>query len=303
MRDAVLKDLAQLDTIEVVMTQDTRVPCDHTEIDVIYPEEDIWSQWDALMASCDAAWIIAPEYDGILQRLTTMATHHHLSLLSASVETVALGENKWHLYQVLGETKIETIPTYQSVSHLIRDHAKGPWVIKPVDGVGCVDTWCFHSIDTLRNKLLTLGENLERLEKFIAQPWIGGQAASLSMLCANGKLHLLAANTQFISVEDEKIHYAGSVVNGFQQEWSRFAQFASQLVQAFPFLFGYIGVDVVVEVNRLILVEINPRLTTSYAGLSSSLGVNIAKLVMDFLYNGVVLEEKEWKRMPVTVRV
>lgn len=303
MRDAVLKDLVQLDGISVVMTQDVRVPSVYSGVDVIISEQDVWSQWNELMANCDAAWVIAPEQGGILFRLTQMATQHSLSILSASVDTVALGENKWRLFQALGGTSILTVPTYQSIEHLANDYPFGPWVIKPVDGVGCEDAWSFKTMDALKDKLLTLGEKLDCLNKFVAQPWVHGEAASLSMLCAHGKVHLLAANKQLISVENEKIHYAGSVVNGLQQQWSRFELLANQLIQAFPNLYGYIGVDVIVEPDRVFLVEINPRLTTSYAGLGASLGVNIAKLVLDFLYNDIVIEEKEWKRLPVMLRV
>jgi predicted ATP-grasp superfamily ATP-dependent carboligase len=52
-----------------------------------------------------------------------------------------------------------------------------------------------------------------------------------------------------------------------------------------PGLAGYVGVDLIVGENAITVLEVNPRLTTSYAGLRRAIGANPARLVLDLLYN------------------
>ena len=53
-----------------------------------------------------------------------------------------------------------------------------------------------------------------------------------------------------------------------------------------PGLAGYIGVDVIVGDADIRVLEVNPRLTTSYAGLEQAIGCNPAELILDMFYNG-----------------
>ena len=42
-----------------------------------------------------------------------------------------------------------------------------------------------------------------------------------------------------------------------------------------PGLSGYVGIDLIRNNNTFFVIDINPRFTTSYAGISKSLGINI----------------------------
>ena len=70
-----------------------------------------------------------------------------------------------------------------------------------------------------------------------------------------------------------------------------------------PGLAGYVGMDVIVDDGRVTVLEINPRLTTSYAGLHRAIGRNPAGLVLDLLYNGCMVEADKLQRNVVEVRV
>ena len=59
-----------------------------------------------------------------------------------------------------------------------------------------------------------------------------------------------------------------------------FVEFSNSLIKALPGLRGYVGVDILISKDEVLLVEVNPRLTTSYAGLRLALGVNPAGLVL-----------------------
>ena len=52
------------------------------------------------------------------------------------------------------------------------------------------------------------------------------------------------------------------------------------MCRAIPGLWGYVGVDLVIGDNGPVVLEVNPRLTTSYIGLSRSIGHNVAELLL-----------------------
>ena len=50
---------------------------------------------------------------------------------------------------------------------------------------------------------------------------------------------------------------------------------------AFPDLFGYVGVDLIENEDACFVLEINPRLTTSFVDIEKKCGLNVAKLVLN----------------------
>jgi predicted ATP-grasp superfamily ATP-dependent carboligase len=78
---------------------------------------------------------------------------------------------------------------------------------------------------------------------------------------------------------------------------------ARQIARVLPGLAGYIGVDVMVGENGLRVLEVNPRLTTSYAGLEQAIGRNPAELILDMFYNGRFSSPPQIERNIVEVRL
>jgi predicted ATP-grasp superfamily ATP-dependent carboligase len=80
------------------------------------------------------------------------------------------------------------------------------------------------------------------------------------------------------------------------------AGLASEIAAAIPLLWGYVGVDLVLTESGPVVLEINPRLTTSYCGLRHALSHNPATWVLDLLKNGR-LPETPAPRSGVTVEL
>lgn len=114
------------------------------------------------------------------------------------------------------------------------------------------------------------------------QPYIEGTPASLSMLCHEGEACLLSVNLQQV-VE----------VNGLKQIDGH-AELARSIAHAIPDLWGYVGVDLICTENGPVVLEVNPRLSVSYAGLHRALGLNPARLVLRLLNEGpAVLTDRQ----------
>jgi len=74
----------------------------------------------------------------------------------------------------------------------------------------------------------------------------------------------------------------GLSVGGLDDPDGRLASLARSVAAALPGLSGLYGVDVVMAASGPVVVEVNPRLTTAYAGLREALDLNPAVLVPPF---------------------
>ena len=73
------------------------------------------------------------------------------------------------------------------------------------------------------------------------------------------------------------------LVNAVPDRDGRWARLADRVAAAIPGLWGYVGVDLLLTPAGPVVLEINPRLTTSYCGLRAALGINTAALVLGLL--------------------
>ena len=284
MRDALLRDLAELQDVEVITTYDARLPPpQYTNKAIpISNDDDAWQVWSRCISHADATWPIAPETAGVLSRLTELVSSHGKTLFGCSQEAVDLASSKFATCLALQAAGVATVPTYQLADW--PQSGAVAWVAKRGDGAGCEDSGYFEGVDELVDWM-----KQGREVTHIIQPYQQGVPASLSMLCGQGQAWLLSCNLQKITLESCKFTYTGSVLNGMVEHWQAFETIAKLVAQAIPSLSGYVGVDVLldgsVDDSQIYVLEVNPRLTTSYAGLHEAMDCNPARLVVDLLYN------------------
>lgn len=283
MRDALLHNLAEINDVIVSCCYDHRLPTPEAKHSlVISEEEDVWQVWQEQIKAADAIWLIAPETSGTLLRLTECVAAQGKLLLGCPASVVKVTSSKLSTYQVLRQANVAAITTYAANEWLSIPSFKGngmEWVIKPDDGVSCEDTVCL-SRHTDIIEWLEQGRRLTH----VVQPLSLGEPASLSMLCRDGESWLLSCNRQKIAKQAGHFIYEGSMVNGFSEYWLLFDRLAKQIARALPGLAGYVGVDLMInDQMQMEVLEINPRLTTSYTGLRQATDINIAELVLDLL--------------------
>lgn len=290
MRDALLQDLSQL-PYEISITLDVRlidpslckaVCMCKTACITVNKNDDVWQIWQAQMQAADAVWIIAPETGGALKKLTQLAENikkddlQPLLVLGCGLASIEISSKKMTTYLALEAAGIASIPTY-TIENWPKSHRI--WLAKPNDGAGCNDTACFNNADDLENWI----ENYHKQITHVIQAFQPGDAASISCVMQRGKAHLLSCNSQHIEINNQMLNYTGGVVNGMRDYWLQFEFLANKIAAALPDLAGYVGIDVIVDDDEIIVVEINPRLTTSYIGLRESIGINPAELIINML--------------------
>lgn len=279
MRDAALRDFAQIPNIEILMTCDQRLvaPVEAHQVRMIDLTKDVWALWRQCIAASDAVLLIAPETGAVLESLTKLAEGLNKVVLGSKASAVKLTGDKWLTYQYLISHNILTLDTY--LANDLPNPMQGPYISKSRDGAGCNDMAYFDDFQLLQAWLKG------REHTHIVQRFQEGDPTSFSMLSKNGKAYLLTCNRQNIQIAGQKVSYHGGVMNGIDHHREVFNTIAQEIAQAMPDLAGYVGVDLIVHQDEYFVLEVNPRLTTSYVALQQACGCNPAQMILDLFYN------------------
>jgi predicted ATP-grasp superfamily ATP-dependent carboligase len=239
-------------------------------------EEQFAKVWRECLSRCDAAWPIAPETGGILERLCQDVESAGIALLTCPSAAVRLAASKLATALRLSEFGLPVVPTFPlSTWKPAHDIA---FVIKPDDGAGCEGARIIHD--------LSQSPLPAELQAWIAQPLIEGESLSLSALFAAGRARLLSVNRQRIQQSDGGFTLRGCEVNALADPKGDWQALAASVARALPELWGYAGIDLILTAGGPVILEINPRLTTSYAGLRQATGENPAALTLDLYQTG-----------------
>jgi predicted ATP-grasp superfamily ATP-dependent carboligase len=272
---ALVDDLTGIAGVEVAIMRDARLNADlRATVHHVSSESGFWPAFRRAMRDADAVWPIAPEQDGMLSRITDEILQAGRVLLGCRPDAVKIASSKRATADVLARAGVAVIPVYLDEPSIPPEI--GGIVVKPDDGAGCRHTLLLRSRTQLRAWLRTHAR-----AGLVLQPYVDGDARSLSLLCCDGRARLLACNRQKISVTGGVFEFSGVSVGAVADADGRYATLAGAVAQALPGLWGYCGVDFIQTVTGPMVIEVNPRLTTSYAGLHRAIGINPAQLVLD----------------------
>lgn len=276
---AVVSDLIQIESVEVIITRDHRFDLPDLPIRVRWVDKDWRELWRYCLAEADAVLPIAPESDGVLEALCRDVENAGKLLLNSDASSVAVAASKYQTLSVLNDAGVATVATHRANAPQLE--TAGALVVKPDNGVGCQGIHLLLGTQALGNFMATCDEP----ENWLVQPYVEGVAASLSLLVGPDCVCLLGRNLQRVVQVDDTFLLLGCVVNGLDYDSEPLVELAKQVCASIPGLFGYIGIDLVITEHGPVVLEVNPRLTTSYVGLSRSTGENIAALILNLAAN------------------
>jgi predicted ATP-grasp superfamily ATP-dependent carboligase len=294
---AVVADLRAIGDLDIVVARDDGLPPLPDGIEILRVADNrIEERWSDCITTCDAALIVAPETGGFLERLNRIVIERPIQLLGCGPDAVAITASKFATTQCLaraGIPVVETLPWSETASAGMKPAAHG-WIVKPDDGVGSQD------VVHLRDRRALAGVRPVAGARVI-QPYVAGRAMSLTVLCAAGGARVMACNEQLQSRHDEALMQIGVIVNGAAERIEAMATLAGAVVAAIPGLRGYVGIDLIDAEGGPVVLEVNPRLTTAYVGLSQSLQANAAALMLDALTGDDRYMHRRFGREPVRV--
>jgi predicted ATP-grasp superfamily ATP-dependent carboligase len=293
MLEAMIDDLISLGGMEIVVTRDWRLGSLPEPVRTLYvgPGEDIEVVLRRGLNEADAIWPVAPESDGVLERVCHFATACGTVVIGSTPGAIHVSASKSATSDILARHGIAVVPTYRSPADVPDEYEE--LVIKPDDGAGCVETLLFSRAEA------SAWWSRHGSSRFVVQPYIAGEALSLSMLCAAGAVDIISCNTQRVRPVGGIFEFRGVVVNADPAGRQAYRGLASAIAGAIPGLWGYVGIDLIETSGGPVVVEINPRVTTSYAGLTRALGINTAARILAMRADGM----KSLPPLPVGTRV
>lgn len=278
---AVADDFLRLSNTRVSVLHDARFTVSFSsgcQISQVANGEEQQSVFATLCRAADFTLIIAPEFDGVLTSLCRLVESLGSGLLSPDSEFVQLCSDKLQTNEQLA---LAGVPVPHSVAiganEALPDRFPYPAVLKPRDGAGSVGVTFVPSADS--------GLVIERANgDCLLQQFCPGVAASVALLCGPKEYVALPACLQRLSA-DGRFRYLGGSLPVEPSLDRRARRLASAALDALPRARGYVGVDLVLGADGQgredYVIEVNPRLTTSYVGLRAAACGNVAGAMIE----------------------
>jgi predicted ATP-grasp superfamily ATP-dependent carboligase len=279
----------------VTTTLDPRIsglnpPIKADSILLVSSSQKVEEKFLQILSKVDAAYIVAPETDNMLSSLVELVEHTGLTSLNCPAKTIKKVSNKIAFHESLKRNGI-LVPkalTFnvqdraKEIGQIIRDKINFPVLFKPSTGVSC------YGLSVVRNKK-QVSAALRKIrsetsgKEFLVEELINGTAASVSLFSINGKSVPASLNRQEVLIEtpEGSSTYMGGWVPFDNPLQNEAFDMAKRIVELFPDLCGYIGIDFVLTEREAVAIEVNPRLTTSYIGLRRVIHFNPAQAIVN----------------------
>ncbi len=281
MRDAVALDLIALGEYDVSVAVCSLAPAVPPSAKAVAPQTHE-TPFDFVARIADTqhfVWVVAPETDGLLARFQQGIDPARW--LGCDGAAIKLASGKRCTLTALAEAGITTPLAFEHDPGITR------WVVKPDDGAGAQNTRLHTSLELASDDW---SQRSRAGHPMAIEPWVEGAALSLSLMCRAGHTELLSVNRQQLHIDTAgALSFQGVEVNVLPLARARHSTkrsgpqagvlqaLATRVGQCLRGLRGFVGVDLVWHAQRgPVVIEVNPRVTCAYVGLSQALVRNLA---------------------------
>ena len=208
--------------------------------------------------------IIAPETNNLSSKIYSHVSQNH-KVLGSNISSLNTFSSKTKMLMKLRRLNLPIVENYK-----LNLNYKGKIIFKPDTSAGSENTF-------VSNK-----NNYEKKKGYLVQKFYNGKKGSFLMLCKNGKSKVICCNEQLLNLKKEKIQQVGCIMGGLEKYRNEIKILANKISKNFKGLFGIVGVDIVMENKKWLIIEINPRFTSAYSGLNKSYSSLTIKDITDF---------------------
>lgn len=288
---AILQDLATCSVGRVVTTLDRRLTGDTDEMGLESWADIHWAEshehemalFQRLAAQFAETFVIAPETDGILLKRREQVEAAGGQFVGHSALAIKLCSNKLAFFEHLVRHDLPTIQTKLFDRTAAASTFQFPIVIKRRDGAGSQETYLIRNEREFADLRKTLDATFRREGQAIVQPYLAGLSLAVGAI-ADGpsrSVQVFPIGQQHLS-DDGCFHYRGGTIPACLPEGIDAKQLARRICRSIEGLSGYIGFDLLLTADsqRLLVVEANPRLTTSYLGYRALAKENLAARIL-----------------------
>ena len=287
---AIATDLAAINDVSVTLMCDQRFPLRAASCRIVpvSTHDESVAIFEQLASEADYTLMIAPESGGALLSSCRRVEMSGGRLLGPGLPLVELCSDKQTTAMHLAAAGVP-VPQGMAVEtgETLPADFPYPAVIKPRDGCGSQGVrWIASAADAAAFGPVPWPS---RLESFCH-----GVAASVAVLCGPRELRALTPCRQRVS-DDGRFQYLGGSLPLRPELAQRAFELAIRAVETLPEPRGYVGVDLVLhdpggqshfagaklgQSPADFVIELNPRLTTSYVGLRAACRGNLAEAML-----------------------
>jgi tyramine---L-glutamate ligase len=299
MLSGALEDFARLPGIETLSLLGDHLPSHVASLPFLRPRnaparpQDFKAAFRDLASTADGTLVIAPEIDNLLYQRCRWVEEAGGRLLGPSSEAVRVTGDKLETARRLQSANVPTPPCTRIGEHYDRGW---PAVLKPRHGAGSQATFLVPepgALPDLQSQAAGAGVSGDLL----LQPFVPGLACSIAFLVGPAGGLPLVPCRQHLS-DDGRFHYLGGALPLPTPLAERAIRLGRRAVDAVSGLRGFVGVDLVLgekeDGSEDWVIEINPRLTTSYIGLRALCRDNLAGAMLTVV-NGGSLPLLSWQ--------
>jgi predicted ATP-grasp superfamily ATP-dependent carboligase len=258
------------------------------QITPISSRDQLTKLFPKTLESVDAAYIIAPEMDRTLEALVRKMEESGVLSLNCSADAIHTSTDKATSLRILKGAgfrvpKTTIIDLDEGPEEMIRQEigSGARLILKPLRGGGSSGLSVVTDENEVRMALdkikATTTESL-----VVMQELVQGVAASVNSIRTSEAVIPLTLNQQFVRIAPPSSDsaYLGGLVPLQHHLKDQALDAAARATDAFPGLTGYVGIDMVLTEEGPVIIEVNPRLTTSYIGARRVLKVNLGQSIV-----------------------
>jgi predicted ATP-grasp superfamily ATP-dependent carboligase len=242
-----------------------------------------------LARQADAVLAIAPEFDELLYQRALWVEQAGSRLLGSSSAAVRLTGDKLLFAEHLATRHITSPGTWlvgsDRMNAVTTNTMHWPVVCKPRHGAGSQATFYVRHHDELAS-CWARAEQEGWQGELLIQPFVPGLACSVAFLMGPQGNVALPPCRQHLT-DDCRFHYRGGSLPLRPDLAERAVALSRRAVDAVAGLRGFVGVDLILGAlpngAQDAVIEINPRLTTSYVGLRAFAKTNLAEALMQVM--------------------
>ncbi|MHC1627616.1 MAG: ATP-grasp domain-containing protein [Candidatus Nezhaarchaeales archaeon] len=257
----------------------------------------------------DLVMVIAPSSGRIIYSLVKACEDEGLNVVNSPSSAIFLASDKALLLRNL---QLHNIKTPQTIISSFDEGLKnieqalltyGKVVVKPADGDGCIGLSVLTHPDEA-SMALRKARQYTKLPYFIIQEFVNGISISVNVLSSEDIVIPLSVNLQKVSLKNPIEHssYIGNVVP-YEESKDLAISMALKTIKSLGHVKGFFGVDMILKDHELYVVEVNPRLTTSYLALREISASNILEIMVKAYFDKSILEPPRLKGTAIVEKI
>ena len=130
---------------------------------------------------------------------------------------------------------------------------------------------------------IDLEDNIKLInDKHVFQEYLDGDIISVNTYFNNNIFRILSVNEQIYTIKERKFTLEKFIYGKFNDRIKDIDNCIENIVNKYQGINGFIGFDIIRNNGKNLLIDINPRLTTSYVGLRKTLKINPTLFIKNF---------------------